>query len=263
LRHSLRFLHIAHGMVIAYIHPTARLGQPEDGLLDKFSTLTVDAVHSELKVKTMKTLARFFAVFLGVTGMTACSVFGEPGVEKAPYHLVLQDNAVEIREYSPLVIVSTLSSGDFDEATSTSFRRLFKYISGHNISRQKVDMTTPTLIEGKAQKIEMTAPVLIAEEGESWKMSFHLPSEYTFETAPEPTDQQVFLEQVKPQKTATLRFSGLLRRKKVEAMRQELIKWLDEKGYAYNAEEYKVAGYNPPWTVPFLRRNEIMIPIKE
>lgn len=196
-------------------------------------------------------------------GISACSVFSEPGVEKTPYTTVLQDEAIEIREYPLLVIVSTLSSGDFDEATSASFRRLFKYISGNNITRQKIDMTAPALIEEKSPKIEMTAPVLIAEEGESWKMSFHLPSEYMFETAPEPTDRQVFLEQIKPQKTATLRFSGLLRRKKVEAMRQELIKWLDKKGYAYNAEEYKVAGYNPPWTIPFLRRNEIMIPIKE
>ncbi|SDY46278.1 SOUL heme-binding protein [Nitrosomonas halophila] len=214
-------------------------------------------------IKTMHKLARFFGATLGLIGMTACSVFGESGVEKAPYTIVLQEEAIEIREYSPLVLASTISSGDFDEATSTSFRRLFNYISGENIARQAVEMTAPVLIEESGQKIDMTAPVLIAEAAEGWKMSFHLPSAFTFETAPAPTNQQVFLEKIEPQTIAALRFSGLMSRKKVEAMREELIKWLDEKGYIYNAKAYKVASYNPPWTIPFLRRNEIMIPVKE
>ncbi len=195
--------------------------------------------------------------------MTGCSVFGETDVEKPDYSVVLKDYAFEIREYPALVMVSTESQGDYDETSNASFNRLFDYISGENIGSSKVEMTAPVMMEETSQKIEMTAPVLMSEKDKNWKMSFLLPSEYTFETAPKPTNEKVYLEKTAPKKVAVLTFSGLLRKKKINDMRKELEKWMDEKGYEYDAEDYKAAGYNPPWTIPALRRNEIIIPIKE
>ncbi len=197
--------------------------------------------------------------FLGMLTMTACSVFGEADIEKPDYKIMAQEQAFEIREYPALLAVSTYSEGSFNSASNRSFRRLFDYITGENKPGQKVEMTAPVIMQPKGQKIPMTAPVLMQQQDERWKMSFLLPAEFNIETAPAPSNAAVFLEPQPAQKFAVITFSGVLKPPLINQKHEELMIWLEKGNYTYDKSAYQVAGYNPPWTMPSLRRNEILI----
>lgn len=210
----------------------------------------------------MKTLKAVIS-FLGLLTMTACSVFGETDIERPDYKTMAQEQAFEIREYPALLAVSTYDEGPFNSASNRSFKRLFDYISGENGPGQKVEMTAPVIMEPKGQKIPMTAPVLMQQQDKRWKMSFLLPAKLNSETAPAPSNPDVFLESQPAQNFAVITFSGVLRSPLIDQKREELINWLEKSNYTYDSTTYQVAGYNPPWTIPSLRRNEIMIAVTE
>ena len=107
----------------------------------------------------------------------------------------------------------------------------------------------------------MTAPVIQQESGTVWQMAFVLPKGYTAETAPQPLDPSVTIKTMPSRLIAVMRYSGKLSEQVIEARSQELIDWLAKKGYqAISAP--RSAAYDPPWTLPFLRRNEIHVDIE-
>ncbi|MCA9773890.1 MAG: heme-binding protein [Myxococcales bacterium] len=199
---------------------------------------------------------------LGALALSACSVFGESNVEKAGYETLAQSNPYEVRRYDDLVLVSTVATGPYGDASDAAFRRLFDYISGENATREKVEMTAPVVQERKGEKVAMTAPVLQEASAEGWKMSFVLPASYTLATAPAPTDPAVRLESRPGEKVAVRRFSGLVGDRDINEEAAELRRWIELNGYEAASDEVRVARYNPPWTIPFLRRNEILIAIR-
>ncbi len=95
----------------------------------------------------------------------------------------------------------------------------------------------------------------------NWSMAFVLPEGYTKETAPVPTNAMVKIRDVAPRRAASVRFSGLLRDKAAEEHRRKLAAWLDERGLEHEGD-WRVAGYNPPWTIPQLRRNEVLVSLR-
>lgn len=205
----------------------------------------------------MKTLLSL----LNTLFITACSVFGITSVEEAGYD-VLQDNGpIQVRQYKPLLLVQTVVDGDYKDASGIAFQRLFRYISGNNKEQQKIAMTAPVIREQKGEKIAMTAPVIQEKSGQAWLMSFVLPPSYSLVTAPLPLDASVSLKESPSKKVAVLRYSGFLSEQGAEEKAKELKNWLDEQGY--NAiSSARSAGFNPPWTLPFLRRNEVHIDIE-
>ena len=197
-----------------------------------------------------------FAIFL-----TGCSAVG--GETKiAPYKTVLSDPPFDVRTYEELVLVSTPMDGD---ERNGAFNRLFKYISGENISSDKIAMTAPVFMDQAGQnqsgeEIPMTAPVFMGQ-GETPKMSFVLPDTYTFETAPKPTDENVMLSRIQKQSYAVIRFSGRLTDSNFQEHETKLRAWMKDKGYEAKGAAM-TAGYNAPWTLPMLRRNEVLIPVE-
>jgi len=125
-------------------------------------------------------------------------------------------------------------------------------------------MTAPVIMQNQdaGQKIEMTAPVFMSNQGENQTMSFVLPVQYDFQTAPKPANSSVRLEEIKDYKVAALQFSGLLNEKNIQRHHSLLQNWIDNSDYQKTGS-YMTAGYNPPWTLPFLRRNEILIPVEK
>lgn len=191
-----------------------------------------------------------------------CSVFGVRTVEEAGYDLVMASGDIEVRDYHSMVVVETFVEANFEDAGNRAFGRLFAYISGENRSRQDIEMTAPVVAsqDDSGESIAMTAPVIADKAVTGWRFAFVLPASYTIDSAPEPLRDDVRLRALQPRRIAVLTYSGLRSERKFEQNFARLSDWLEQNGLdAMSGPSY--AGYDPPWTLPFLRRNEIMIQV--
>jgi len=174
-------------------------------------------------------------------------VFGDVSVKVAPYKVIDADGAFEIRHYERLILVSTNMLDGMDSA-SAPFYKLFGYISGKN---------------AKTEEIAMTAPVFMNQAGQTTEaMSFVLPEGFSLAMAPSPSDSTVTLTELSDYTVAVISFTGFLNQDSISAHRALLQNWIADRGLKITGEA-KAAGYNPPFTLPFLRRNEIVIPVKK
>ena len=181
-------------------------------------------------------------------------------IEEAAYKVLKTSDKFEIREYAPQILAEIIVDGDLEEAGNKAFRRLFNYISGANRSRAKVAMTAPVSQEKAGEKISMTAPVGQQAAGDKWAVSFTMPASYTLETLPAPDDPTITLRPVPARRMAAVRYSGFWSEKNYLQNRSELEAWIREQGLT-TAGDPVWARYNPPFTLWFLRRNEILIPV--
>ena len=193
--------------------------------------------------------------------LSGCSVIGIHNAEEATHSVLYENGNIQIRQYDALLIAQTEVTGDYKESGNTAFKRLAGYIFGDNQSQQKIDMTVPVVEANQNEKIAMTVPVYQQAEADKWTMTFVLPSQYTLDTIPEPLDETIDIKQIPPRKVATIRYTGYIRPQKIRTKATELQTWLDENGYKAIAAPYSAA-YDPPWTIPFFRRNEVHIEIE-
>lgn len=196
---------------------------------------------------------------------TGCAIFGVESVEEAPYELVRQDDRFEIRDYAPVVVAETRVDASFEEAGGTAFRRLFAYISGENEASDEIAMTAPVLAEtddAAGEKIAMTAPVTSERDGETWRYAFVLPSGYTLENAPRPLDPEVSLSATEAKRVAAVRYSGRATEAARASNADALLEWVESQGLELRSE-LRWAGYDPPWTLPPFRRNEVLVDVSE
>jgi DNA gyrase inhibitor GyrI len=196
---------------------------------------------------------------------SGCSLVGINNVEEAAYTVVSKDDNFELRDYAPMVIVETTIDADFDNAGNKAFRRLFAYISGNNVSNSEIAMTAPVIADqadnSPGTEIAMTAPVLQEYSQGGWRYAFVLPADLTLDTAPEPLEDNVRLAQVPAKKVAVVQFSGFSSEQSMQDKTSELNDWISTNNLTPLSEP-RWAGYNPPWTIPFLRRNEVMIDVQ-
>ena len=198
--------------------------------------------------------------------LAGCSVFGKSNVETAPYRVLKSDDQqkIELRHYERLVLVSAPMVGGMDSGKNGAFYKLFDYISGKNTQHSKIAMTAPVFLddanENTGVKIPMTAPVFMEDAAEQSTMSFVLPASYTLNTAPTPQDPDVKLYEVIDDTVAVITFNGVLERENIDKHKTLLQTWIESEGYKITGA-YKAAGYNPPYTIPALRRNEVLIPV--
>ncbi|MEO0623306.1 MAG: heme-binding protein [Pseudomonadota bacterium] len=190
--------------------------------------------------------------------LAGCSVFGGKAAEEPAFSVELSEPPFEIRAYGPVVVARTVARGPYREAVGTGFGRLFDYISGANTGAREIAMTAPVLTDADPSKIAMTAPVLTGEEAEGTAVMFVLPEEFELATAPLPTDPSVSLAEIPARRVAVATFSGRLGEDGIDEARGALIAWLAARGEPTDGD-WQAAGYNPPWTIPALRRNEVMI----
>ena len=174
-------------------------------------------------------------------------------IESLKYDVLEKDDNIEIRKYQKHITASVTFT-DKEEFDRSAFRTLADYIFGNNIS-----MTSPVLTEG--EKIAMTAPVLSDNGQTSWTMSFSMPSEYTLETLPTPKNSRVKIQEIEEKTMAAIRFSGFMSDYNFNRYENTLRNYLDENNHEVIVNFLR-AGYNPPWTLPFLRRNEVIVEIK-
>ena len=196
----------------------------------------------------------------GVAGLgaVAWSVIGSD-VETPDYQVLSTSGDIEIRQYGAMIVAQATVEGDRDTAIQRGFGIIAKYIFGNNLSSAKVAMTAP-VTQQASEKITMTAPVTQQAEGTSWIVRFVMPSQYTMETLPKPTNPQVALIEVPAKRFAAIRFSGFIGQESLDRHKAQLQEFMAKQGLTpLQAPQY--AFYNAPWTLPFMRRNEIMIEI--
>lgn len=182
-------------------------------------------------------------------------------VEQAQYTVSEAHGTIEIRDYAPMIIAEAETTGDRDEAINQGFRLIADYIFGNNQSRQKVAMTAP-VIQQPSEKIAMTAPVIQKPNGNTWKVQFVMPASYTMETLPIPNNKAVTLRQMEGKRFAAIRFSGTSSKANLDEHQAALEAFIGEKKLTpLSAPTY--AFFNPPWTLPPLRRNEVMVEIAQ
>jgi len=201
-------------------------------------------------------------------GQVAESVLSIVGIRigtEEPHHIStpLTDH-VELRKYGPRITAeTTVVADDEDRARSIGFRRLARYIFGGNHRDQTIAMTAPVAQQSDrgGDDIAMTAPVGQSRMSDDrWTIRFFMPSKWTMDTLPTPDDDEVALVTVPGETVAVLRFSGDRSSTAVTAKTEELLKSLGDKGID-TAGEPVAWFYDPPWTLPFRRRNEIAIPV--
>lgn len=180
-------------------------------------------------------------------------------VETPDYKVSSKSGNLEIREYGPTIVAEATVGGERDKAIQRGFGIIADYIFGNNLSSAKVAMTAP-VTQQSSEKIAMTAPVTQQAKGQSWNVRFVMPSKYTMETLPKPVNPQVALIEMPATRFAAIRFSGFASEVSLDAQEARLRAFIAERGLiATNMPQY--AFYNAPWTLPFMRRNEIMIEI--
>lgn len=190
-------------------------------------------------------------------------VYVVSNVEQPKYASVRLDGAVEIRDYPALIMAEVTRSGDRNTAVRAGFGPLAGYIFAKNREGESVSMTAPVM--QVREPIAMAAPVTqtrdASKEG-TWLIRFVMPAKYTLETLPKAAGDDVRLIEIAPARCAAIRFSGVATDATIEANETMLRSWLETNQYeAMSSPIY--AYYNDPFTPGPLRRNEVIIDIKE
>lgn len=197
-------------------------------------------------------------------GESALSVVGiRSGTEEPDYTSEALIDGVEIRRYGPRIAAETVVEDDEQAALSEGFRRLARYIFGANHGKHQVAMTAPVAQQsaGGGGPIAMTAPVAQTVGAETgWRIRFYMPSKWTMDTLPTPEDGRVELVTVPAETVAVLRFTGDRAAGAIAKRTEQLLDALRATGFEATGTP-TAWFYDPPWTLPFLRRNEIAVPV--
>ena len=182
------------------------------------------------------------------------------GIEQPKFSVLKADGDFELRQMVAYAVAETKVRASFKEAGNIAFWKLFRYIQGQNQGQKVIPMTAPVGMQspGASEKMAMTAPVsqVLSEKG--YIVSFTLPAIYTAETAPKPNDPAVTLRQIPARKIAVITYSGGWSESRYEGKKTVLLHWMVAQGLKAKGEPV-LARYKSPYTLWFLRHNEVQI----
>ncbi|XP_011627294.1 heme-binding-like protein At3g10130, chloroplastic isoform X4 [Amborella trichopoda] len=195
-----------------------------------------------------------------------------PDLETVSYKVLSRHEQYEIREVEPYFVAETTMPGKkgFDfTGSSRAFNVLAEYLFGKNTTREAMEMTTPVYVkkvQSDGEKMEMTTPVITKQSGEQgeWQMSFVMPSKYG-SNLPLPKDPSVRIKHVPGRTFAITAFSGFVTDEEVNCREIKLRNSLkkDPQFQIKQNTSVEVAQFNPPFTLPFMRRNEISLEVEK
>jgi hypothetical protein len=193
------------------------------------------------------------ASLVGFLWMTSAMATEEPS-----YDVRISQAPFELRHYAPTLIAETVVDGDMDAASGKGFRLIADYIFGNNRApgsqqADKIAMTAPVTVEPQSGNTAMT-------EATQWRIHFVMPSQYTMATIPKPNNSAVTLRELPRKYFVVYRYSGFNTMAQVQEKTNHALAWAQQ-------QSLKVVGtpqlsrYDPPWTLPMFRRNEIMVEV--
>ena len=177
-------------------------------------------------------------------------------VERPEYEIEATNGAIEVRSYAPMIGAEAVVEGERKTAINEGFRLIAAYIFGANQPNAKIAMTAPVLQQKRT--IAMTAPVTQQSAGDAWTVRFIMPKSWSMETLPIPNDPRISLRPCPARRFVAITFSGLATSNVLQTRTDELRRYITDHKLATTGEPV-LAFYNPPWTLPFFRRNEIML----
>lgn len=205
---------------------------------------------------------------LGILWITPAMAIEEP-----KYEVIVSDAQFEVRHYAPVLIAETIVEGDMDAASSKGFRLIADFIFGNNQQadsdkKAKIAMTAPVTVEPQSSKIAMTAPVTVEPQAaesnmktaKTWRINFVMPSQYTLANIPKPKNNAVSLREVPSKYFIVHKYSGFNTVSRVQTKTDETVEWAIKRSYKMIGTP-QLSRYDPPWTLPMFRRNEIMLEI--
>ncbi len=211
-----------------------------------------------MKKKWMITAAIIAIVLIGA--IAAGPIMSD--VETPDYEVIDSRGNIEIRRYEPMIIAEVRMDGERKDAIGDGFRLLADYIFGNNTVKRDIAMTAP-VEQQESTKIAMTAPVQQQTAGDSsWRVSFVMPSQYSMKTLPEPNNDRVTLKEIPCKRFVVITFSGANSNENVKAQEKKLMAYIVANNITVTGSP-KYAFYNPPWTLPSMRRNEVMMEIRQ
>lgn len=183
-------------------------------------------------------------------------------VEQAQYTVTRKADGYEIRTYAPHIEAQTTVHGSYTESLNSGFMVVAGYIFGGNETKQPIAMTAPvTTKQPTSEPIAMTAPVLAKSDGDSRIIAFVMPSSYTLKSLPIPKDPRVKLVEVPERTVAALRFSWFRNDARIRSMEKKLLAALARDNVTVIGSP-SFAGYNAPWTPPWMMRHEVIIEVQ-
>ena len=216
-------------------------------------------------------MKELLVVTLSILSMLGCVSRSDPrmnvnkSLETPRYTVSKVKGSCELRSYQAHLVASVSVDGDFDDASRAGFRALAGYIFGGNTSKASIAMTAPVSVapeRGEGERIAMTAPVSMSASGSGrWVVTFSMPSKYTLETLPTPKDERVKLSEQAGDQVAAIVFSGIASESNLTRHEALLRAWIKEEGLRADGPMV-IARYNDPFTLPWNRRNELIIPVE-
>ena len=213
----------------------------------------------------MLCIMKYIVILAGLLVVWTLWGYFSSRVEQAQYSVEKKTSDYEIRTYPARIEAQATVAGEYDAALNEGFRIVAGSIFGGNIQKRGIAMTAPvverTAEAPQSQTIAMTAPVRMSGQSDARTVSFVMPSSYTLESLPTPTDSRVKLVSVAPQKVAVKRFSWYRTTARIIKLQKELLEDLARDGVPVIGQP-SYAGYNAPWTPPWLLRNEVAVQVK-
>ena len=206
-----------------------------------------------------------YTIIIFLVIITLWSIWGFFGsrVEQTEYTVVKKMNGYEIREYPAHIVAQTTIKGSYGESMNSGFSIVAGYIFGGNTKKESIAMTAPVVAQNEkvSENIAMTAPVIETIDGDSHIISFSMPRSYTLETLPIPNDTRVKIVMIPTKKYAVMNFSPYRSDARVKNMQEKLFSVLARDEVLVEGN-LAYAGYNAPWTPPWMIRNEVLVEIK-
>tara|TARA_R110000868_G_scaffold161043_10_gene390952 strand:+ start:731 stop:1357 length:627 start_codon:yes stop_codon:yes gene_type:complete len=169
------------------------------------------------------------------------------------------DGAISIRQYPPIIVAEVTQTGKRYKAINSGFRLLADYIFGGNGKEKSIAMTAP-VIQSRT-KIPMTAPVTQQADNDNWVIRFVMPDSYQLNELPKPDNADVKLIPIPAKTYVVIQFSGFNSESNLSQHLKQLEAYVEENKLQTLGNPI-YAFYNPPWILPFLRRNEIMLELQ-
>lgn len=199
------------------------------------------------------------AVVIVVGGWIAWAEWKSTAVSFIPYTIIEADGPFEVRRYPPLVLVSVDVDGDYAEAYAKGFEPLADFVGGDNKAGDALTMTRPVLLLALPPEGASDAD---PEDVERWRVSFVMPSWFTTGTLPQPNSDALQFAQLPAITVAAATFSGVGAWQDVEEQNEALEAFVAGKGLEA-AGPARFAIYQRPFNLPFMRHNDLMIPLQE
>ena len=186
-------------------------------------------------------------------------------IEEPAYEVLQQRHEYEVRRYPPYLVAEVDVPGNFNEAGDNAFRILAAYIFGKNRSEEKMKMTAPVVARRgeDGERMSMTAPVLSARNGGvtgTYTYAFVMEKKYTLDTLPEPLDSRIRIRETRARTVAVRRYSGRWTEENYRKNEARLLSALAADNIGL-AGQPVLARFNSPFSLWFLRRNEVQVEI--